>query len=263
MLNKKTVFEEISKQLFESFQEHSTIPPITKKYPELNLDDAYQIQLLGVELAKNYGHKVVGKKIGLTSKAMQEMFNINVPDYGHLYDCMVWSEEEPISLSKLHAPKIETEIAFILGEDLMGPGITLTDVICATAGIIPCFEIIDSRIKNWEITIVDSVADNASAAGITLGSKLIPISECDLKHIGLVVEQNGIIQDTAAGAAVMGHPALSVAWLANKVGEYGIPLKKGEIILSGSFTKAIPAKPGDVFLATFDGIGSVKARFVK
>lgn len=252
-----------AKKLWEAYKTQSTIGPLTQTNQDMTIDDAYQIQLLTVDMALKDGKKIAGKKIGLTSKPMQEMFGINTPDYGHLYDSMVWDEDTPISMSKLHRPKIETEIAFVLAEDLKGPGITLTDVIRATAGVIPCFEIIDSRIANWNIKIQDSISDNASAAGITLGSYLSEVGAVNLKHVGMVLERNGIIIDTAAGAAVMGHPALSVAWLANKLGEYGVSLKKGEIIISGSLTKAIEVTAGDVFMAVFDGLGSVKAVFTE
>jgi 2-keto-4-pentenoate hydratase len=261
MKNKDTLLQSIAVNLWECYTSRKTIPPVTKEYPDLDLDDAYRIQLRTVKLAADSGRKVAGKKIGLTSKPMQEMFGISTPDYGHLYDSMIWSEESRIAVSSLHRPRIEPEIAFILGEDLKGPGVGLTDVFRATAGLIPCFEIIDSRIRNWEITIVDSVSDNASAALITLGGTTGDIRDFDLKNIGLIVEKNGEIAALSAGAAVMGHPALSVAWLANKLGEYGVSLRKGEIILSGSFTKAFDAVPGDVFTASFDRLGRVKAAF--
>lgn len=235
--------------------------PLTEANPRLTMEEAYHIQLTNVEEALKEGKKIVGKKIGLTSKAMQVFLGVNEPDYGHVYDSMVYDEETPISVKTLLQPKIEAEIAFILGEDLQGPGVTLTDVLRATAGVMASFEVIDSRIKDWKIKIQDTIADNASSAGIVLGSQLIPVDQVNLKYIGLVLEKNGQIVETAAGAAVMGHPALAVAWLANKLGAFGIGLKKGEIILSGSLTKALEVKAGDLFVATFGGLGSVKVNF--
>ncbi len=239
------------------------ISALSEQKPDITIEEAYQIQLINVEEAVKAGKRIVGKKIGLTSVAMQKFLGVNEPDYGHLLDTMVWDEEIPISLSNLLQPKIEAEIAFVLSEDLQGPGVTLTDVLRATAGVIPSFEVIDSRIKDWKIKIQDTIADNASSAGITLGSQLIPVNQVDLKYVGMVLQKNGQIIETAAGAAVMGHPALAVAWLANKLGSMGIGLKKGEIILSGSLTKAIEVKAGDVFVATFGGLGSVKAVFTE
>ncbi|MBZ4654794.1 MAG: hydratase/decarboxylase family protein [Peptococcaceae bacterium] len=239
------------------------ISALSEQKPDITIEEAYQIQLINVEEAVKAGKRIVGKKIGLTSVAMQKFLGVNEPDYGHLLDTMVWDEEIPISLSNLLQPKIEAEIAFVLSEDLQGPGVTLTDVLRATAGVIPSFEVIDSRVKDWKIKIQDTVADNASSAGITLGSQLIPVNRVDLKYVGMVLQKNGQIIETAAGAAVMGHPALAVAWLANKLGSMGIGLKKGEIILSGSLTKAIEVKAGDVFVATFGGLGSVKAVFTE
>lgn len=262
-MGNRVFLEEAAERLWQAGQNNEGITPLTEAMPGLTLDEAYEVQLLTVGKAQAAGRRIVGKKIGLTSKAMQDYFGISTPDYGHLYDTMIWDQDEPISLSKLHRPKIETELAFVLGANLMGPGVTVTDVIQATAGIIASFEIIDSRIKDWRIKVTDSIADNASAAGLTLGSRLVPVSGLDLRYIGMVVEKNGLIVDTAATAAVMGNPALAVAWLANKLGQYGIALKKGEIILSGSLTKALDVAPGDVFIANFGGVGSVKAVFSK
>jgi len=174
---------------------------------------------------------------------------------------MVGEEELPISLSTMLQPKVEAEIAFVLKEELKGPGVTLTKVLQATEGVIPSFEIIDSRIKDWKIKIQDTIADNASSAMIVLGSQMVPVNDVDLKHMGLVLEKNGNIIDTAAGAAVLGHPALAVAWLANKLAQYDISLKPGEIILSGSLTKAYEITGEDIFMATFNGLGKVKVVF--
>ena len=251
----------IADEVWNCFCNHRTMAPISKSYPELSIDDAYLIQLETVNLALASGRKVVGKKIGLTSKAMQEMFGIDTPDYGHLYDHMILPDEQPISLSALHKPRVEPEIAFILGEDIQGPGVTLVDVLRATAGIVACFEIIDSRIANWDITVMDSISDNASAALVTIGSEMKSVCDVNMRNIGLVLEKNGDTVAFSAGAAVMGHPALSVAWLANRLHQYGVSLKKGEIILSGSLTKALDVEAGDVFSASFDGLGLAKAKF--
>lgn len=252
-----------AKDLKKAVIKKETIQALTDIKPDVTMIEAYKVQMLNIDEAEKEGKKIIGKKIGLTSKAMQQFLGVDEPDYGHLLDDMVWEEESPITINSFLQPKIEAEIAFVLGEDLKGPGITLADVLMATAGIMLSFEIVDSRIKDWKIKIQDTIADNASSGGIVLGSRLIPVNENNLKYIGLVLEKNGVIMETAAGAAVMGHPALAVAWLANKMGTMGISLKKGEIILSGSLTKALEVKEGDVFLATFGDLGSVKAVFGK
>lgn len=252
--------ERAAEDLRKANETAQAIAPLTEQYPGITLEEAYKVQLINVEAEKKKGVKIVGKKIGLTSKAMQSFLGVNEPDYGHIYDYMVWDEETPVEMKRLLQPKIEAEIAFVLGEDLCGPGITIADVLRATVGVVPAFEIIDSRIKDWKIKLADTIADNASIGGVVLGAKLVPANAANLKYVGLVLEKNGIIAETAAGAAVMGHPALAVAWLANKVATYGISLKKGEIILSGSLTKAIEVKAGDVFNATFGELGSVKLR---
>jgi len=254
--------KEAAELLFRASAELKPIgEALTVKYPDITIEDAYQIQLENVNAKLRAGQVIVGKKIGLTSRAMQNMLGVPEPDYGHLFDDMVGEEEFPISLSTLLQPKVEAEIAFILKDELRGPGVTLTKVLQATEGVIPSFEIIDSRIKDWKIKIQDTVADNASSAMVILGSSLVPVKEVDLKHIGMVLEKNGEIIDTAAGAAALGHPALAVAWLANKLAQYDLSLKPGEIILSGSLTKAYEITGNDIFVATFNGLGKVKAVF--
>ncbi len=251
-----------AKKLFEAFHKGVATPNLSTTYPDMSLDDAYEIQLKTVEMAKEHGYRIVGKKIGLVSKAMQKLVGLDMPDYGHVYDSMVFAEEEPISVAQFNRPRIEPELAFILSKDLMGPDINHIDVINATECVVPCFEIIDSRYDTAVLSVTESISDNASAGGITLGTKIGKADCLDLRHIGMVLELNGEIIDTAAGAAVMGHPAHAVAWLANKLSEYGVALKKGEIILSGSLVKAIPVTPGDCFVVSFDGLGTAKAKFI-
>ena len=248
--------------LWTSSQEKKAISePLTVTYPAITIQDAYQIQLINVDKKKELGQKIIGKKVGLTSKAMQQMLGVPEPDYGHLTDDMVGTEENAISRSTLLQPKIEAEIAFVLKERLAGPGVTLAKVLQVTEGVLPAFEIIDSRIKDWKIRIQDTVADNGSSAMVVLGSQLIPINQVNLKYVGLALEKNGEIIDTAAGAAVLGHPAIAVAWLANKLAEFEIALEPGEIILSGSLTKAYEVTGNDLFVANFGALGSVKVKF--
>ena len=257
----KQALLEFAKSLREAERTRKAIGPLTEKNPALSIEDAYTIQMLNVEDRLKNGGKIIGKKVGLTSKAMQDFLGVNAPDFGHLFADMTYEEDVPLAVKSFMQPKIEAELAFVLGEDLKGPGVTISDVLRASAGVMASFEVIDSRVADWKIKIQDTIADNGSSAGLVLGAELYPVSRCNLKYVGLVLEQNGRIIDTAAGAAVLGHPASSVAWLANTLGANGIALHKGEIILAGSFTKAYPVKAGDTFSAHFGGLGSVKINF--
>lgn len=258
MIEEATILK-IAQELMKAENERTPIDPISERF-DLTIEDAYRVQLKVIELKKQRGEKVIGKKIGLTSKRMQELLGVYQPDYGHITDRMIIEEDFPIKLSELIQPKIEVEIAFILKEDLEGPGVTAADVLSATKGVMPAFEVIDSRIKNWKIKIQDTIADNASIGRVILGNPLKDVLGLDLRTVGVVVRKNGEIVQTAAGAAVLGNPVNSVAWLANKLSEYGVSLKAGEIILSGSLVAAMDIKEGDVIQAEFgDGLGTVTA----
>ena len=259
-LSKEQIWQ-ISSELIESEKICVPIVALTDRFKEVAYEDAYAIQLKTFETKVNSGAVIVGKKIGLTSRAMQDQFDIREPDYGMIVDQMVAREGAPLPMSSLILPRIEPEIAFLLKSDLQGPGINAANVLDATEGVLPAFEVIDSRFKDWKITVKDSIADNASAATMILGGRLTPIKDLDLRLIGLVLEKNGEVISTGAGAAVLGNPAESVAWLANKLAEFGITLKKGEFVMSGSLVKAAPVEAGASFRATFDRLGSVSIRF--
>lgn len=254
--------EKWAEQLLQAEETKMPIEPLTIAWPEIDIPTAYQIQLKVVERKCSQGHKVVGMKIGLTSRAMQQMLGVYEPDYGHILSNMVLLEGEPVHLSKLIQPKVEAEIAFVLREKLTGPGVTVADVLRASAGVMPALEIIDSRIKDWKIKIQDTIADNASSAAIILGGTLMPVEGLDLRLLGLVLEKDGEVFATGAGAAVLGHPAAAVAWLANAVARYGLSLEPGMVVLSGSFTQAVAVSPGSVIRASFDRLGTVTARFI-
>ncbi|MDR7869150.1 MAG: fumarylacetoacetate hydrolase family protein [Sporomusaceae bacterium] len=261
-MDDKTILQ-LARELYAAESGHAPIAALTDRHPGISNDEAYQVQLAGMRLRMAEGHVIVGKKIGLTSKAMQSALGVFEPDYGYITDRMMALEGEPLSLSELIAPKVEAEIAFVLKEDLVGPGITVAKVLQATAGIMPALEIIDTRIKDWKIKIQDTIADGASIGKVIVSGRLVPVEECDMRLMGLVLEKNGETVATAAGAAVLGHPANAVAWLANKLAAYGITLKAGEIIMSGSLTAACPVAAGDSMRASFDRLGVVGARFVK
>ncbi|MDN3014702.1 2-keto-4-pentenoate hydratase [Paenibacillus sp. BSR1-1] len=247
--------------LLEAEIHKKPIEPFTSSPEVISVDDAYQIQLQQIRRKVENGSVIVGKKVGLTSKAMQDMFNVNQPDYGHILNDMIFDDGESIPLDRFIQPKVEFEIAFVLKKDLQGPGITLKDVIDATDYVVPALEIIDSRIKDWQIKFEDTVADNGSSAGAVIGKKTTPINGHDLARIGMRVYKNGEFFDSAVGAEVMGHPALAVAWLANALSSYGISLHSGEFILAGALSKAVGLEPGDTFTAEFDHLGSVSATF--
>lgn len=258
----QSITNQLAAELYEAEKSGMPVGTLTDRY-QLTNDEAYAIQLAGLKLRLADGHCVVGRKIGLTSKAMQNALGVFEPDYGYIADYMVGFEGEALAAGELIAPKVEPEIAFVLKEELQGPGVTIADVLRATAGIMPAIEVIDSRVKDWKIKIQDTIADGASIGRVILSGKLTSVEAIDMRFMGLVLEKNGEIIATAAGAAVLGHPANAVAWLANKLAQYNIGLKKGEIIMSGSFTAACPVADGDNVTCYFDRIGSVTARFKK
>ncbi|WP_413299763.1 2-keto-4-pentenoate hydratase [Bacillus sp. 1P10SD] len=253
--------QESASRLLEAEKTKKVIEPLTVTYPGITVDDAYHTQLQIIRQKVANGAKIVGKKIGATSKAIQNMFGVNQPDYGHLLNDMMFIDGDAISLENYIQPKVECEIAFVLRKELKGPNVTIMDVIEATDYIVPAIEVIDSRIENWKIKFEDTVADNGSSASAVIGVKSTKLDGIDLTHIGMVVYKNGEMLDTAAGAAVLGNPLRAVAWLANSLGKYDVSLKPGEIVLSGALTSAVEIEEGDTFTAEFDHIGSVSVTF--
>lgn len=239
------------------------VSPLTYLEPDVTIEEAYQVQLTTIQKRLEAGRIVVGKKIGLTSLAMQNLLGVDQPDYGHLLDDMVIENGGLVSMKRLLQPKVEGEIAFVLKKDLVGPRVTVLDVIQATDYVLPALEIVDSRIADWNIKLQDTVADNASSGLYVLGGKPVPVDQVDLAQIGMVFYRNGEIVNTGVGAAALGNPAVCVAWLANKLFEYGITLKAGEVILSGALSAAINAEAGDHFQARFAHLGEVNVRFSK
>ena len=259
-----SIIEEYAQALVIAEDTQTPIEPITKKYPNLSVKDAYKIQLKLIEEKTKRGEIIIGKKVGLTSKAMQELGGIFEPDYGFLTNKMVVYEDFPIKLSELINPRVEAEIAFVLKQDLKGPGVLVSDVLQATDYVMPCLEIIDGRTirTQGEWRVENSILDNAGVGRVVFGGKRCSIDDVDLRYVGLVFERNGEIVSTAAGAAVYGNPVQAVAWLANKLSEFGITMNAGETIISGSLIAAIRANEGDSFTATFDKLGPVKVKFI-
>ena len=249
-------------ELYAALIARTPVDPLTDREPGLTIEDAYQIQLRMIERRLETGETIIGKKIGVTSRVVMEMLNVNQPDFGQMTSGMVFNEGEDIRCDSMIAPKAEAEVAFMLKHDLAGPGITAADVLRATDCVIPCFEIVDSRIKDWKIKIQDTVADNASCGVFTLGGVRKDPRRIDLALAGMVLEKNGEVISTSTGASVQGSPVNAVAWLANTLGRLGITLKAGEVILSGSQSPLIPVKPGDSLSCSVGGLGSASVRFI-
>lgn len=250
--------------LDEAYEKHVSITePLSTQDPSMTIDDAYAIQIQRIEAATSKGDRITGKKIGLTSFAMQNLLGVDQPDYGHLLQSMDVPNGDTVSLSKLFQPKIEGEIAFVLKKDLVGPNVTAEDVLAATDYVVPAIEIVDSRIKDWKIKLVDTVADNASCGLYVLGTNKTEVSNVDLKSIQMQLLKNNEVINEGKGTDVLGDPAICVAWLANKLHEYNVALRAGEVILSGALSAAVAAEPDDQFTASFTTLGEVKVQFVK
>ncbi|MEV4317119.1 2-keto-4-pentenoate hydratase [Actinocrispum sp. NPDC049592] len=249
--------------LLRAYQTGEPVEPLAPRFDGLDIDGAYAIQLAQVEQWLADGAVLKGHKVGLTSAAMQQQLGVDRPDFGHLTDRMFHPEGQAIDIAGFLQPRVEPEIAFVLGKPLAGPGVTVADVASAVEWVMPSLEIIDSRVRDWKISIVDTVADNASSGGVVLGGSVRRLSEVDVRLLGGVLYRNGELVGTGAGGAVLGNPLNAVAWLANVLGERGAKLDAGHVVLPGSITAAVPVASGDVVTATFDGLGTVTARFGK
>ncbi|WP_380876727.1 2-keto-4-pentenoate hydratase [Sphingomonas sp. DBB INV C78] len=254
--------EQYGQELYAALRERRTVVPLIARDATLTIDDAYAISLDALARRQADGEKVVGKKIGVTSKAVQDMLGVHQPDFGFLTDRMWVEGDIDIAATGLIQPRAEAEIAFILKSDLNGPGVTAEDVLAATESIAPCFEIVDSRIQDWKIGIVDTVADNASCGVFVLGDARADPRDHDLPALHVTVTKNGEPLSEGYGSAVQGSPAQAVAWLANTLGAHGVTLNAGDVILSGSLVPLAPAVAGDVFEMELHGIGRCVARFV-
>lgn len=248
-------------ELYAALQETRTIPPLTSRGLDITIEDAYRIQEHVLQRRVQSGERVIGKKIGVTSQAVMNLLGVHQPDFGYLLDGMVRPDGAAIPARMLIQPKAEGEIAFALKRDLAGPGVTAADVLRATEGVMACFEIVDSRIENWNIRIQDTVADNASCGMFVLGDRMADPRTLDLRTCGMVLEKNGEVAVTGAGAATMNSPVNAVVWLANTLGRFGIALKAGEIILSGALGAMVPVVTGDNLRVVIGGIGSCSVRF--
>lgn len=261
----ETAIAEIAQRLDRAWEERFTIPPLTESEGIADAATAYRIQTHWTELRLARGERIIGRKIGLTSKAVQEQMGVNEPDYGTLWASRYFPAvggraEAPFEV--FLQPRVEGEMAFLIGETLDWPNITPQQVLAATEALAAAIEIVDSRIERWRIKLADTIADNASYGGLTIGAWSRALRSSDLRTIGMVMSHNGRPAVFGAGAAALGHPALAVAWLANKLRSFGIPLRAGDIVISGALAATIPAQRGDLFVLEMYGQPPISLRFV-
>jgi len=252
---------ELAAELAEAERSRVPMSPLIGAHPGIDVVDAYEIQLMNIRQRVAEGAVIVGHKVGLSSEAMQKMMGVDEPDYGHLLADMAVFEDVPVNTAKYLFPRVEVEVGFILAEDLPGAGCTEDDVLAATAAYAPAIELIDTRIRDWKIALCDTIADNASSAGYVLGRERVSPKDIDITGIDAVLTRNGEVVAEGRSDAVLGNPVTAVAWLARKVDSFGVRLKAGDIVLPGSCTRAIDARPGDSFVADFAGLGSVRLSF--
>ncbi|MFO7274165.1 MAG: 2-keto-4-pentenoate hydratase [Bacillota bacterium] len=255
---------ELARLLDEAWERRQPVPPLSETHGLRTAEEAYAVQSAWTELRRARGERVVGRKIGLTSRAMQEQLGVGEPDYGSLWASRYFPAaggRVTFPASLFLQPRVEGEIAFLIGRRLQGPGVTLQEVLAATEAVAPAIEVVDSRIADWRITLADTVADNASFGAFTLGPWSRQWLHRDLRLTGMLVSHNGVEAVQGVGAAALGHPARAVAWLANKLAEFGIGLEPGDIVLSGALGRAVPVAPGDTVSVEFDGQPALAARF--
>lgn len=249
--------KEIARLLHLAETERRAVERITVQYPDLTVDDAYRVQDALAAIKRELGHRVIARKMGLTSRAKMRQMNVEEPIHGLLFDYMAVEDGGVLVYDELIHPRVEAEIAFVLGEDLAGPGVTGAQVLKATKYVLPALEFVDSRYENFKFTLVDVVADNTSSSRFVLGSRLTPPDGLELDLVGVTLRINGEVKGMGAGAAVLGHPANSVAMLANMLSRKGEKLRAGEVVLTGGITEAVSVKPGDYVIAKLDQLGDV------
>ena len=253
--------DQLAADLAQAERSREPIAPLTAGHPGIDVVDAYEIQLINIRQRVAEGARIVGHKVGLSSLAMQQMMGVDEPDYGHLLDDMQVFEGTPVKAGRYLYPRVEVEVGFILSGDLPGADCTEDDVLAATAALVPSIELIDTRITDWKIALCDTIADNASSAGFVLGAARVAPRDIDVTAIDAVLTRNGEVVAEGRSDAVLGNPVTAVAWLARKVDSFGVRLRKGDVVLPGSCTRAFDARAGDEFVADFTGLGSVRLSF--
>jgi 2-oxo-hept-3-ene-1,7-dioate hydratase len=266
MLSNDTI-QNLAQQLHQAEKDRTQLRHFSAQYPEMSIEDGYAIQHAWLAIKLSEGCTVKGRKIGLTSRAMQISSQITEPDYAPLLDNMFFEQGSDIPITRFIAPRVEVELAFILGKPLKGPNITLFDVLAATDYITPAIEIIDARIEQFDRSskaprkVTDTISDFAANAGIVLGGSPIQAHALDLRWVGAMLFKNGVLEETGLAAAVLNHPAIGVAWLANKIAPFGEQLNAGDVVLGGSFTRPVAASQGDTFQADYGRLGQIAFRF--
>ena len=253
--------DELAADLAQAERSREPIAPLTAAHPEIDVVDAYEIQLINIRQRVAEGARILGHKVGLSSLAIQQMMGVDEPDYGHLLDEMQLFEHTPVKANHYLYPRVEVEVAFLLNADLPGASCTEDDVLAATEALIPSIELIDTRITDWQIELCDTIADNASSAGFVLGEGRVSPRNIDVRAIDAELRCNGEIVAEGRSDAVLGNPVTAVAWLARKVEGFGVRLRKGDVVLPGSCMRAVDAHAGDEFVADFTGLGSVRLSF--
>jgi len=263
----ETQIKDAAEQLKRAEEDRTQIRQLSLQYPEMTIEDAYAIQHAWTEIKLSQGREIRGRKIGLTSRVMQLAVNIDEPDYGVLFDDMVFDDGSVIPLERFISPRVEVELAFLLGTELRGPNCTMLDVLRATEYVIPALEVLDARIERVDPesgrtrTVLDTISDNAGDAGIVIGGRPVRPFDVDLRWVSALFYRDGVIEDSGVAAAVLNHPANGIAWLANKLAAYGVGLEAGQIVLAGSFTRPVDASDGTVFHADYGELGSIACSF--
>jgi 2-oxo-hept-3-ene-1,7-dioate hydratase len=262
-----TTLADLARQLFEARQSRTQLRHFSRQFPQMTVDDGYAVQQAWVKLELAEGHSIQGRKIGLTSRAMQLASQITEPDFAPLMSDMFYAQGGDIPFDHFIAPRVEVELAFVLGRDLKGPGTTIFDVLAATEYVCPAIEIIDSRIEQFDRDtkvmrkVTDTISDFAANAGIVMGGRPVKPDAIDLRWVGAMLFKNGVVEETGLAAGVLNHPATGVAWLANKIARHNENLKAGDVVLAGSFTRPTAAVKGDTLHADYGPLGTVSFRF--
>ncbi|QAY74654.1 2-oxo-hepta-3-ene-1,7-dioate hydratase [Agromyces protaetiae] len=257
-----SLIEAIADELLAADEHRTIVPLLTARHPGLTVDDAYAVQRVWRERREAAGAQLVGRKIGLTSKVMQVATGIDEPDYGVILDDMVYLSGADVEFDRFSNVRIEVELAFVLSKPLEGPGLTSDDVLRATDHVVPALEILNSHIALEGRTIVDTISDNAAMGAMVIGGEPVKPDALDLRWVSAILARNGVIEESGVAAAVLGHPARGVAWLADKLSQHGQSLGAGEIILAGSFTRPMQVERGDLIQADYRDLGSISCRFV-